>query len=552
MPSPVTGPVSRFVLNGKIATMDANATVIDDGYLCIDQGEIKAVVARKQDILDAFDDAPLIRSGGTIFPGFIEMHNHLPYNILPMWPAPKRYDHRGQWSNAHGKRTFISTPMSVLGKLPGYGPAIARYVEAKCLMGGTTTSQGITLFSNSGIGKMFAGVTRNVEKPIDPDLPKAKTKVADINDNSLDGFHNSLQSSTCFLLHLSEGVGDLARKHFLVLEKDDGTWALERSLTGIHSTGLIEEDFEKLAAVGASIAWSPLSNLLLYGGTTDVAAAKRARVNITLGSDWSPSGSKNLLAELKIAKAVSDAGGGIFSDEELLQLATNNAAKALQWDHKLGSLEVGKRADLVVVRGRAGNPYERILDARETSLSMVMIDGVARAGTPSLVARLNKADEEIRIGRSRRSLCLIHEDPTMAFGDLTLATATTQLAHGLATLPERQTELENLQNIPIGAPRPDPTMPIDAAPSQRTDAWVLFDDHDEDGHDHDEDELSRLGLFDYAALDPDIGPIRIGASRPVILEPMILDPLTTVDDRTYYTRIKAALNVPDFIRQMDI
>ena len=47
--------------------------------------------------------------------------------------------------------------------------------------------------------------------------------------------------------------------------------------------------------------WSPLSNLLLYGGTAHVDAAREAGVTIGLGSDWSPTGSKNLLGELKVA-----------------------------------------------------------------------------------------------------------------------------------------------------------------------------------------------------------------------------------------------------------
>ena len=49
------------------------------------------------------------------------------------------------------------------------------------------------------------------------------------------------------------------------------------------------------------MVWSPMSNLLLYGGTADIAAALAAGVRIGIGSDWSPSGSKNLLGELKVA-----------------------------------------------------------------------------------------------------------------------------------------------------------------------------------------------------------------------------------------------------------
>jgi cytosine/adenosine deaminase-related metal-dependent hydrolase len=107
------------------------------------------------------------------------------------------------------------------------------------------------------------------------------------------------------LLHLSEGVTDpadpesRARRHFRALEIAAGTWALNDRFTGIHAAGLLPEDFDVLASHRASIVWSPFSNLLLYGGTARVEAAAAAGVRIGLGSDWSPTGSKNLLGELR-------------------------------------------------------------------------------------------------------------------------------------------------------------------------------------------------------------------------------------------------------------
>jgi len=58
------------------------------------------------------------------------------------------------------------------------------------------------------------------------------------------------------------------------------------------------------------MVWSPFSNLLLYGGTSDIARARNEGVLIALGPDWSPSGSKNLLGELKVARLVSEEAGG--------------------------------------------------------------------------------------------------------------------------------------------------------------------------------------------------------------------------------------------------
>ena len=105
------------------------------------------------------------------------------------------------------------------------------------------------------------------------------------------------------------------------------------------------------------MVWSPLSNLLLYGATARVDAAKRAGVRIGLGSDWSPSGSKNLLGELKVAWLYSQHMlDGLFSARDLVAMATRDAAAILKWDTALGTLEPGKRADLVVIDGTKGDP----------------------------------------------------------------------------------------------------------------------------------------------------------------------------------------------------
>ena len=63
--------------------------------------------------------------------------------------------------------------MKVLAHTPKYVPAVVRYVEAKCLVGGTTTTQGIALSSFAGIQHFYKGIVRNVEQTDDADLPEA-------------------------------------------------------------------------------------------------------------------------------------------------------------------------------------------------------------------------------------------------------------------------------------------------------------------------------------------------------------------------------------------
>ena len=62
-------------------------------------------------------------------------------------------------------------------------------------------------------------------------------------------------------------------------------------------------------------------------------------------------------------------------------MATRTPAAMLGWDTQLGSLEAGKRADLLVIAGATGDPHTRLVDATEADLRLVMIDGIPRMGT---------------------------------------------------------------------------------------------------------------------------------------------------------------------------
>ena len=80
-------------------------------------------------------------------------------------------------------------------------------------------------------------------------------------------------------------------------------------------------------------------------------------VPVALGSDWSPSGSRNLLAELKVARIVNRTlSPSPFTDRELVAMATRNPAKILGWENALGSLAAGHFADLLVVARHRRRP----------------------------------------------------------------------------------------------------------------------------------------------------------------------------------------------------
>ncbi|MEO8123758.1 MAG: amidohydrolase family protein [Burkholderiales bacterium] len=548
---PLTGP--KMALAGRVVTMDDAFTVMSDAVVYIDQGAIVAVQGSKDPPPPGFEAIRPVNSGGTIYPGLIELHNHLSYNALPLWsPVPKLFQHRGQWPDHPDYRKLISGPMTVVGQYrdaegkPALLPPLVRYVECKCLLGGVTTSQGIMLNSNAGVRRFYRGLLRNVEKTEDPDLSNAQGRIADVDAKDAKSFLARLKKEdSCFLLHLSEGVtpsdqaDSVARRHFLALEVAPDEWAINDRLAAIHSAGLLPQDFDVLGQHGGAMIWSPLSNLLLYGATARVEDARRAAVRIGLGSDWSPSGSKNLLGELKVAWLYSQhVLNGLFSARDLLAMATCDAAAILKWDKALGSLEPGKRADLVVFTGKTGEPYEALIRSKETAIRLVMINGVARYGMPAMMKSLGASGETLRVGGKTRTLFLSQDtaDPDVTAVSLGAAKAALRKAFGNLAAFALELERPKLKAMTRGVL--DAPQPV---------VWTLALDEIQDTGVELRPRLPFNGPKDFTGVEM---VATRAASVPLsqLLEPIALDPLTVADDRNFLQEIAAQPNVPEAVR----
>ena len=91
---PLDGP--QIVLAGDVVAMDDALTVTRDGRVYIDKGAIVAIRRSVDPVPAGFENAPIVNTEGTLFPGLIELHNHLAYNALRLWQIPKKYTNRDQ------------------------------------------------------------------------------------------------------------------------------------------------------------------------------------------------------------------------------------------------------------------------------------------------------------------------------------------------------------------------------------------------------------------------------------------------------------------------
>jgi 5-methylthioadenosine/S-adenosylhomocysteine deaminase len=513
----------KVALTGRIVTMNSQRAVYEHGTIYIDGREIVALGDRDAPRPPGFDGCISVDTDGTIYPGLIELHNHLAYDILMPWKVDKKYGNRNQWLTGASYRSSVTAPMTVLARTPSLVPAIARYTEAKCLLGGTTTSQGIALFSNQGIQHFYRGLVRNVEQTYDAALPEAKCRIEDINKKDVSTFLERLKRTNCFLQHLSEGSDQEARSHFLTLQMGD-KWAITSALSGIHCNALIRQDFDTMSIHGASMIWSPVSNYLLYGSTADITAAMAAGLRIGIGSDWSYSGSKNLLAELNMARLIAN---GDIGDSTLVAMATCDAAAILGWSAVLGSLETNKWADLIVLRGISKDPYEQLLTSTETDIELTMIDGVPRCGTSTHMNTLDVSGETVDLGSETRIVSLQDPEADPVVEAMSLHRASTLLGDALHNLPRLASEQKTRQKT--GA------APHLLAHHSAEPVWFLA-----------LDQTPPSFSVHAKSRQPGVAAVRSMSSH-ASQKPsrMILDKLTTTDDSDYYEVLASQVNIPE-------
>ncbi|RCH71323.1 MAG: hypothetical protein DBX06_07105 [Candidatus Poseidoniales archaeon] len=376
----------EYVLEGRVVTMESQNSVIDDGRILIVDGMIEAVWSAADGAPAAADGIPSIPTSGTIYPGFIDPHNHAKYNLIPLWDhGTDGWDNRYQWQSYSGYSDAKDIGCSL------YDSSAMRFAELRAVAGGNTALQG---GSTSNTDTFETMLTRNIEL-YNFGKDYIHTKVTEL-ESDYAGQHikdgNSSGELDAWFLHLAEGIDESSRAEFDILVDND---LLVGEVVIIHGTGLTQPELSALGDVGGSLAWSPTSNLILYGETTDIATAKAEGVNIMIGPDWGPSGSKSSMHELKTAEWWDqNVLGDIFTDYEMVQTISTNIVDAIGWSEHTGRIQAGLAADLVVLDTFHADPYRNVIEAIDPDVRLVVIGGLAVFGDVDIMQAM---DDEIQI-----------------------------------------------------------------------------------------------------------------------------------------------------------
>lgn len=382
-----------WAIHGRIVAMSDDPEVgvpasgVFTGRVWIsDDGTIAAVTHGTSRGPAGFEGATLVDVGtDLVVPGLIDLHNHLAYNTLPLWTQPGQatpFAHHDSWPRADTYAASITWP--AYGLITACPHELLAYVETKAIVGGTTSVQGSPPRNKPPDGMLVRNVEDETFGTHDTNLVYASVlteKPAALADSA-----NKMRTGSAFVYHCAEGQ----RGSIVAREFTDAAAAgcLQPTFVAVHTNAVDPAAYAQWSQQGA-IAWSPFSNLWLYGQTTDVTAARAQGITVCLGADWAPSGTKNIQGELKSARLVSDAQDLGLTDQDLVAMVTSGPGDILRraYGRQLGRIQPGALADLVVLRAsRSTEPFHRIVTSTEDDVDLVVVGGVPSYGTPTMMA----------------------------------------------------------------------------------------------------------------------------------------------------------------------
>jgi len=153
-----------------------------------------------------------------------------------------------------------------------------------------------------------------------------------------------------------------------------------------HSVKLDEYDMDVISKMDVSISHCPVSNMMLGCGIADISRMQEMGINITVGTDGQGSGNNVSILDNMRFTALLQKGSRenplLMPAYEVLKMATINGAKSLNLEDEIGSIEVGKRANLTIFDFKSMNNFpinnhiaNIIYNANSNDIGIVIIDG---------------------------------------------------------------------------------------------------------------------------------------------------------------------------------
>mgnify|MGYP001051778751 CR=1 FL=1 len=409
--------VDQILLSKHIVTMDADFRVLRDAALAI-KGDSIVAVDEKEKILDSFEADQVIDFGEmAIVPGLVNAHTHVPMSLLRGLADDMRLD---VWLLGYMmpvEREFVSPEFCRLGTMISC---------AEMIRSGITSFADMYYFEDTVAEATAIAGLRGV---CGQTVLKFPAPDADSYEDSLAAARNfikkwkghdliipsvaphaaytttqeilracaelAVEHDIPLHIHISETEGEVEQwreeKDMPVVPWVKKLGVLDAKVIAAHCVHIDEGEMHTLEHADAGVAHNPSSNLKLASGFAPVVDMLDIGLNIGIGTDGPASNNDlDMFEEMRLASFIAKA---VTNDPTALparrtfEMATIMGARALHIDHLAGSLEVGKRADLIAIDLHTTHNlphfdhdpdaiYSRIIYAtKATDVSDVMVNG---------------------------------------------------------------------------------------------------------------------------------------------------------------------------------
>lgn len=404
--------VDTLILHGLVVTMNDEVPVIEDGAVSIKDGVI-VEIGSSAELKERYRAAKVMNAmNKIIMPGLINTHTHASMSLLRGLAddVPLK-----EWLEKHiwpAEKKVMNAETVALG---------AQLAMAEMLYSGTTTFNDMYFFADQVASTAKAVGMRVVVSEGVMDIPIPFKKSPDDAVRNTEkllakwqgdplvtvavGAHSPYNCSAELLkrqkqlsaecgvpihIHVSETMYEvqesLSKHNLTPVEYLNSLGVLGPNVIAVHCVHLTAKDIEILSEKNVGVVHNPISNAKLVSGVAPIPDLLDARVKIGLGTDGAASNSRyDLFNEMWLAALINKRfrdNRVTISAYEILKMATINGAHILGLGDKIGSLEKGKRADLIIIDANKPNltpmynVFSHLVYAMNSSnVETVMVDG---------------------------------------------------------------------------------------------------------------------------------------------------------------------------------
>jgi 5-methylthioadenosine/S-adenosylhomocysteine deaminase len=377
--------VDKIIFNGYLVTVDEKALIIENGALAVTGKQITSL-GESNSILDNYQAEEMIDvAGGIILPGLIDTHTHLATVLL-----------RGLAEDIPLEPWLQKVWLAEKAVMTAENVEVASQLGiSELVLGGTTCAVDMYWFPEATaraarqVGFRLVNGPAFLEMDNPPDglsftdrLAFTRDYVAQYRDNAL--IHPMLMPHSTYTdsplalqkikvvadelnvmlhIHTAETAGEVqdvqARHGLTPIRLLHSLGLLDERILLAHCVYISPDEIELIAKMGASVAHNPISNMKLASGVAPIAQMMTHKVKLSIGTDGAQSGNDlDMWWSIRLASLLQKGfhrDATLMKAQDMIRMATIEAARCIGLGDVIGSLEPGKIADVIVLRRNAAH-----------------------------------------------------------------------------------------------------------------------------------------------------------------------------------------------------